>query len=173
MEASSLLDYFDSLFRYALVLTRHESDAEDLVQETYVRALRRIDSIRNPDNVKSWMITILRNAWTSQQRRTKKASNEIEFDLSSIPDTEGERKYNGLSCCERSFERDLVCNVLTQLPPQLREILILREFDDLSYREIADILNCPVGTVMSRLARARLKLRNLLSAVLQPLRREP
>jgi RNA polymerase sigma-70 factor (ECF subfamily) len=163
LETSNLVEYLDGLFRYALLLTRHRSDAEDLVQETYVRAFEKIDSVRDPDSTRAWMYAILRNTWTSHQRRLSIAHIEAGIDLSSIPCADGDRANNALSQYERGFERERVHRALQQLPLEAREILILREFDDLSYRKIADIMSCPVGTVMSRLARARLKLRDLLS----------
>jgi RNA polymerase sigma-70 factor (ECF subfamily) len=163
VEAPNLVIYLDSLFRYALILTRHHADAEDLVQETYVRAFQKIDSVRNPNSVKSWMFTILRNTWTSQKRRQKSTRIETEFDLSSIRDIDHNLAGDALSHYEKHYEREVVRKALQQLPLEDREILILREYDDLSYKRIADILNCPIGTVMSRLARARLKLRDLLS----------
>jgi RNA polymerase sigma-70 factor (ECF subfamily) len=163
VERSNLVNYLDGLLRYALTLTRHYSDAEDLVQETYVRAFQKIDDVRNPDSIKPWMFAILRNAWISRQRHLRRIRIEPTIDLSSIPDTEGNSTNNALLCYERGLKSDLVHRALQQLPIEAREILILREFDNLSYREIAEILNCPVGTVMSRLARARLRLRSLLS----------
>jgi RNA polymerase sigma-70 factor (ECF subfamily) len=94
---------------------------------------------------------------------------DSEFDLSSIPDMKGERANNAQFHYEQQLESGLIHKALQQLPFESREILILREYDDLSYQMIADVLNCPVGTVMSRLARARLKLRELLSETRQPL----
>lgn len=145
------------------MLTRHYSDAEDLVQETYVRAFQKIDYVCNPESIKSWIFSILRNTWVSQQRHQRRVRIETPIDLLSIPDTRGE-SINAYWQYEQLLESDLVRKALQQLPLEAREILLLREFEDLSYEAIADILNCPVGTVMSRIARARLKLRNLLSA---------
>jgi RNA polymerase sigma-70 factor (ECF subfamily) len=165
LEPSSLVDYFDSLFRYALKLTRNHAEAEDLVQETYVRTFQHMDSVRNPNSIKSWMFTILRNIWTSSQRRSKVASIDTEIDVSSAANAAIDSAGNAYVNYVRVFEVDLVRRALSLLSLETRQILILREYDELSYKAIADLLGCPVGTVMSRLARARFKLRTVLSTI--------
>jgi RNA polymerase sigma-70 factor, ECF subfamily len=132
-----LREYLDGLYSYALVLSRNQAEAEDLVQETCLRALRAMERLRPDSNVKSWLFTILRNIWLNQLRQRKTAPDVVDLDS----DEYGE-----------------------QLPLESREIILLREYEELSYEEIAAMLQCPVGTVMSRLARARSKLRDLLAA---------
>jgi RNA polymerase sigma-70 factor, ECF subfamily len=167
VEASLLVDHRDNLLSYALMLTGRRDQAEDLVQETFVKALQKIDGLRSPHSTRAWLSTILRNTWLNELRRRKTAHIEPDFDLSSVPDTKGEKMNNPLSHYERTVELNLVRTTLQKLPIKSREILIMREYDDLSYRVIANILDCPVGTVMSRLARARLKLRDSFSVTQQ------
>jgi RNA polymerase sigma-70 factor, ECF subfamily len=159
------IEHIDGLYSYALVLTRNRSEAEDLVQETYVRAIGAVGRLRPESNVKSWLFTILRNIWFNQlrQRRTRPQIVEMDVDGSNAgisARAEGDPHSHYVS----EMERHQVREAIQQLPLDFREIILLREYEELSYQEIAKILNCPAGTVMSRLARARSKLRALLSA---------
>jgi RNA polymerase sigma-70 factor, ECF subfamily len=161
-------EYLDGLYGYAFVLTRNRAEAEDLVQEACLRALRAIGRLRADSNVKSWLFTILRNIWLNQlrQRRSTPAIVELDADgggASDPPDT----SQDPHSVYVSEVEREQVRAAIEQLPVEFREIIMLREFEELSYQEIAAVLNCPPGTVMSRLARARSKLRELLLAVSQ------
>jgi RNA polymerase sigma-70 factor (ECF subfamily) len=165
VEEPNLVGHLGGLLRYARSLTRDHAEAEDLVQETYLRAFQKIESVRNPNSIKPWMFTILRNTWISRKRHLKRACTEPITDLASIPDTDADGTNNALSRYERHLRHELLLRALHRLPLEAREILMLREFDDLSYQEIAGHIGCPVGTVMSRLARARLKLKNLLAAL--------
>jgi len=158
------LEYIDSLYRYAMVLTRNRTDAEDLVQETYVRAIEAYGRLRENSNVKGWLFTILRNLWLNQLRRVRSGPQFLEGDgeihvvegiAGNLPDAH--------SVLEGQEDARRVRAAIGQLPSEFQEVLILREFEDLSYQEIATITNCPAGTVMSRLARARGKLRVLLA----------
>jgi RNA polymerase sigma-70 factor (ECF subfamily) len=158
-------EHIDGLYSYALVLTRNRSEAEDLVQETYVRALGARGGLRNDSNVKSWLFTILRNIWFNQlrhQRTAKLVAMDGEESATDIAEN-GKDPY---AFYMSRMEHEQVREVIQQLPVEFREVLLLREFEELSYQEIATILDCPAGTVMSRLARARAKLRTLLSAAI-------
>jgi RNA polymerase sigma-70 factor (ECF subfamily) len=159
------IEYIDGLYSYALVLTRNRSEAEDLVQETYVRALGAMGRLRADSNVKSWLFTILRNIWFNhlRQQRTAKLV-ALDGDESAIEI--GETTKDPYAFYVGKMEHQQVRHAIQQLPADFREIILLREFEELSYQEIATILACPTGTVMSRLARARANLRKLLSAVL-------
>jgi RNA polymerase sigma-70 factor, ECF subfamily len=164
------VEHIDGLYGYALVLTRNRSEAEDLVQETYVRALGAMGTLRNGSNVKSWLFTILRNIWFNQlrqQRTAKLVAMDEEQSAMDIPET-GKDPY---AFYVSRMEHEQVREAIQQLPLDSREVILLREFEELSYQEIATILDCPTGTVMSRLARARSKLRDLLSPT--PLERRP
>jgi RNA polymerase sigma-70 factor (ECF subfamily) len=160
------LAHIDGLFSYAVVLTRNRSDAEDLVQETYVRAIGAMGRLRENSNVKSWLFTILRNIWLNQlrQRRMSPTMSDLAAEEGATDAfVKGDDPH---SLFVRGVEREQVRHAIRQLPVDFREVILLREFEELSYEEIAAVLDCPAGTVMSRLARARSKLRTLLSATL-------
>jgi RNA polymerase sigma-70 factor, ECF subfamily len=153
----------DGLYRYAVVLSRDRVEAQDLVQETCVRAIKAVDSLRPGTNVKSWLFTILRNIWFNQLRR-RAAPKVVELDMEEAP------AQNGVGASEdphsiyvSKVERQHVREAIQQLPLEFREVVLLREYEELSYEDIASVLGCPRGTVMSRLGRARSKLRSLLS----------
>jgi RNA polymerase sigma-70 factor, ECF subfamily len=165
MEETSLSDYMDGLYAYAMVLSRNPEEAADLVQETYFRALKAKESFRPGSNLKRWLHTILRNVWLNQLRHERAAPKIVDLDsdgnLSDVLPADTDDAYD---VYVKSMERERVRAAIDQLPVEFREILILREYEEISYQEIAVLLNCPTGTVMSRLARARSRLRELLSA---------
>ena len=164
MQDTSLSSYMDGLYGYAMVLSRNPAEAADLVQETYVRALRARKSLRADSNVKGWLFTILRNIWLNQLRQQRTTPNIVEIDADeSGADIVVELSKGPHALYVSKIERLQVREAIQQLPVEFREIIILREYEELSYQEIADLLDCPPGTVMSRLARARSKLRSLLS----------
>jgi RNA polymerase sigma-70 factor, ECF subfamily len=157
-------EYLDGLYGYAMVLSRNSTEAEDLVQETCLRALRAVGRLRADGSVKGWLFTILRNIWLNQLRRRRTAPGLVELDA------EGNRAYEPADAAQdphteyvNKVEREQVRAAIQRLPLEFREIILLREYEELSYQEIAALLNRPPGTVMSRLARARSKLRDLLS----------
>jgi RNA polymerase sigma-70 factor, ECF subfamily len=164
MEDTSLFGYLDELFGYAMVLARNPTEAADLVQETFVRALKAKESLRYGSNVKSWMFTILRNIWLNQLRHKRRAPQVVELEAyQSTADTAIKTSKDPYAQYVSEMEQKEVRNAIQQLPAQFREIIILREYEELSYQEIAALLECPAGTVMSRLSRARSRLRVLLS----------
>jgi RNA polymerase sigma-70 factor, ECF subfamily len=164
-------EYLDGLYGYAVVLSRNRTEAEDLVQETCLRALRAVDRLREESNVKGWLFTILRNVWLNQVRRTSRGPVELDADRSGVSDPADPAQDPHAVYASR-VEREQVRAAIQQLPVEYSEIIILREYEELSYQEIAAVLNCPPGTVMSRLARARSKLRDLLSTSLMAARVE-
>jgi RNA polymerase sigma-70 factor (ECF subfamily) len=160
-------DYLDGLYGFALVLSRNSAEAEDLVQETCLRALRGMDGLRSGESAKSWLFTILRNIWLNQLRRRRTAPDSVELDSDgSTPNEPADTTQDPLSVYVSKVEREQVRSAIRQLPVEFREVIILREYEELSYQEIAAVLDCPPGTVMSRLARARARLRELLTAEL-------
>jgi RNA polymerase sigma-70 factor, ECF subfamily len=170
---SQLLRYTDDLFGYAMALSRNRAEAEDLVQETYLRALKAMGGLRPDSNLKVWMFTILRNVWLNQLRKQRTGPRIMELDKGEASlDPPAERTKDPHSLLVSNMEREYVRGAIEQLPTDFREIVVLREYEELSYQEIAEFLGCPLGTVMSRLGRARAKLRILLSNALQsnPLR---
>jgi RNA polymerase sigma-70 factor, ECF subfamily len=159
------IEYLDGLYSYALVLTRNHAEAEDLVQETYVRAIQAMGRLRPDSNMKGWLFTILRNVWLNQLRKWRNGPQMVEIELDyGLANSVVEPSMDSHDLYVRKVEAEQVRAAIQELPVESREIILLREYEDLSYQEIASVLDCPVGTVMSRLARARAKLRDLLSA---------
>ncbi len=150
-----------------MILSRDSATAADLVQETYLRAIAAKDRLWKNSAVKSWLFTVLRNIWLNQLRKAK-GEQSFEADgngiVSHYADGSPGRSLNPGSLYEQKVAREMVRAAIAQLPQEFREVILLREFEDLPYQEIAEILGCPPGTVMSRLARARAKLRTLLAA---------
>ena len=157
-------EYVDGLYGYAMVLTRNRAEAEDLVQETYVRALGAAGRLRENSNVKGWLFTILRNLWFNELRKRRNVPAILEMDGDDY--TADSLVGNARDAHEifvSNEDSDIVRSAIDGLPVEFREIILLREFEELSYQEIADVLGCPAGTVMSRLGRARAKLRTALA----------
>jgi RNA polymerase sigma-70 factor, ECF subfamily len=166
-EADVLIKHIDGLYSYALALSRNRVDAEDLVQETYLRAIPAVRRLRKESNIKSWLYTILRNIWLNQIRQPRVAIQMSGMDIDQLmPEFHVPAVKDPHSSLITRLDQEQVRQAISQLPPEFREIILLREFEDLSYQEIAAVLNCPIGTVMSRLGRARSRLRLLLSSTL-------
>jgi len=158
------VEFLDSLYSYAMVLTRSHAEAEDLVQETYVRAIPAMSRLRPESNMKGWLFRILRNAWLNQLRKRRTAPERMlsEAEDGTVVEAVDPSK-DAYSALVSKIDIERVRGAIKALSPNFREIILLREFEELSYDEIASLLDCPIGTVMSRLARARLKLRELLT----------
>jgi RNA polymerase sigma-70 factor (ECF subfamily) len=155
------LPYLDDVYTLARYLLHDSADAEDAAQECYLRALRHFDTYRGPA-MKPWLFAILRNICRKEFSRRSHAplelNDEIPEDEHAIPlwqDAHGSPETEMLQDCDTETIRGLVAD----LPQPFREAIVLREINDLSYREIAHVVSAPVGTVMSRLARARSMLR--------------
>jgi RNA polymerase sigma-70 factor (ECF subfamily) len=159
-------EYMNGLYGYAMVLTRNHAEAEDLVQETYVRAIPAIGRLRPESNVKAWLFKILRNIWFNQLRKRRSEPQMVQADEEgSSLDNLVNPGQNSYEIYAGEVERQRVRAAIQELSLESREIIMLREFEELSYQEIASLLGCPQGTVMSRLARARSKLRTFLADV--------
>jgi RNA polymerase sigma-70 factor, ECF subfamily len=170
MEDTTLSAYMDGLYADAMVLSRNPAMAADLVQETYLRALKATENLRPDSNVKSWLFTILRNIWLNYLRHERASPKIVELDSDEdFADVAVSNSEDPHDLYVKKVERERVRTAIQQLPVELREIIILREYEELSYSEIANVLQCPVGTVMSRLSRARSKLGDLLSISREPL----
>jgi len=155
----TVLPHLDAAFNYARWLTRNDTDAEDVVQDACVRAIRYFSSLRD-DDARAWLFTIVRNAWYS---RVSRKANVAEG--TRLNDGQDERPDNALDPEERLLQQHTIALVraaLEQLPVDFREAIVLREIEGLSYREIAEVAGVPIGTVMSRLARARERLQTIL-----------
>jgi RNA polymerase sigma-70 factor (ECF subfamily) len=157
--ADLFLPHLDAAYNLARWLTRDDQDAEDLVQESYLRAWKAFDGFRGGD-ARAWLLRIVRNTCYTWLRRNR--SNEwTTFDerVHSTANAASEPE----TTLARSFDGTLIQGAMQRLPPQLREVIALREFEALSYREIATVSGVSVGTVMSRLSRARRRMQKALA----------
>jgi RNA polymerase sigma-70 factor (ECF subfamily) len=155
---------FDQLYNHARWLTGDRIDAEDLVQETYAKALKGFASFAEGTNIRAWMFRILRNTFLTS--RSGLAAQRTE----SLEDQEGNAEESVSHALTpelilmRSQNEDTLFAALESLPVHYRQIILLCEVEEMSYREIAQVLDVPLGTVMSRLSRARAGLRTALGA---------
>lgn len=160
-----MLSCHDSLYRYARALSRDPAEAEDLVQECYRRALgaSRSPSSADPEELRRWMFVILRNIWKNGLRGRQR---EVGLELvgpTAAPDAQSPETL----LLRRALQFE-IRTALDSLSEAHREIVVLRDMEGLSYEQMAQVLDCPVGTVMSRLARARIQLRSVLEQVVGP-----
>lgn len=150
----------DSAYNFAYWLARNQDEAEDLVQETYLKAFRGFASFQPGTNFRAWIFQILKNTFISTRGRThrREAVTLSSDEIRELPD-----RCDSLESIllERS-RLDAILGAIEQLPAIFREVLLLCDVEEASYREIADILSIPIGTVMSRLARARKAVRESL-----------
>jgi RNA polymerase sigma-70 factor, ECF subfamily len=157
---------FDQLYNFAHWLTRNREEAEDLVQETYAKALKGFSSFQLGTNFRAWMYRILRNTFLTS-RTGLKVTMTVPLDPEEDgPELAVESATPETILFERS-NRELLQSAIDELPPYFREILLLCEVEEMSYQEIAETLSIPIGTVMSRLSRARKALRDRLRPQLQ------
>lgn len=154
------LEHIGALYGYAMTLTRNTCEAEDLVQETYVRATAAANRPDSNSNLKGWLFVIMRNAWLNQLRHQNSGPNFVDLDPNEPSISEAQENPHVVYL--RKLEQTQVREAIESLPHAYREIIVLRDIEGFSYQEIATVLDCPAGTVMSRLGRARGKLRKLL-----------
>jgi len=156
-----VLPHLDAAFNYARWLTKNDADAEDVVQDAYVRALRFFSSLRG-DDARAWLLTIVRNTWYGRfpRRAGGTAMTVTDEDVDDRADTSLDPEARLI----QQQTVDEVRGALEALPADFREVLVLREIEGLSYKEIAAVVSIPIGTVMSRLARARERLAGALAA---------
>lgn len=152
------LPHLDAAYNLARWLTRHDQDAEDLVQTAFLRAFRFIDSYRG-ESARAWLLAIVRNTFYTSLRDSRHEHKDIDFDedIHGL-DEDAEGKCFGMnpeSIQSGNDVKDALNGALERLPEIFREVVVLREIDDLTYKDIASITNVPIGTVMSRLARGR------------------
>ena len=155
----TVLPHLDAAYTLARHLLRNEQDAEDVVQDAYLRAVRHFGGYRG-GNMRAWLLTIVRHTCYSWLRRHKQDAGATEFDetvhgdLRTADDPEAEMLRGAL--------REALDQAIEGLPVEFREVVILRDVQGLSYAEIAEVVGIPVGTVMSRLSRARQRLQRAL-----------
>lgn len=154
-----MLPHLDAAYNLARWLLRNEHDARDSVQEAYLRAFRAYASFRG-ENGRAWLLTIVRNVCYSRLRRVKRETPPEEFDEQQH--TPVDDSLETAARLRREADRERLDAALAALPEEMREVIVLHELEDLSYKEIAAVVGIPLGTVMSRLARARLRLQREL-----------
>jgi RNA polymerase sigma-70 factor (ECF subfamily) len=161
--AQLVAEHHQAVYRYAFRLTGSVADAEDLTQQAFLAAHQKGWQVRNADSIRSWMFAVLRNCFlkTSQKRRPVPVAN-LKLNIDTIPEETPD---------DEAIDRERLQMALDQLPPIYRLVLVMFYYEDRSYREIAEELDLPIGTVMSRLARAKAYLRaNLFETATFPAR---
>ena len=154
-----VLPHLDSAYNLARYLTRDLHDAEDVVQEAYLRALRYFGGYRGGD-ARAWVLAIVRNTFHTWRRRERHGDEAMVFDEERHSEAV-EGAHPG-ALLDTALDREALERALERLPTEFREVLVLRELEGMSYKEIGTVVGVPVGTVMSRLARARERLQALL-----------
>ena len=156
-----MLPHLDAAYNLAKWLLRNEQDARDVVQEAFLRAFKSFGGFHG-SNGRAWLLTIVRNTSYTLLKKNRVADLTTPFDEEIHP---SDHEYvSAATILERSEDAERIREAMDELPAEFREILTLRHQEDLSYEEIADIAQIPPGTVMSRLARARVKLKERLAA---------
>jgi len=156
-----MLPHMDAAHNLARWLLRNEQDAQDVVQEAYLRAFKSFSGFHG-SNGRAWLLTIVRNTSYTLLKKNRTADLTTTFD-EEIHAT-GPESVSPATILEHAEDAELIKNAMNKLPAEFREILTLRHQEELSYQEIGEILKIPTGTVMSRLARARAKLREYLAS---------
>ncbi len=155
-----MLPHLDAAYNLARWLTRNDDDARDVVQEAYLRALRFFDGFHGGD-ARPWLMAVVRNTASTWRRRGATPA-QVSFDEGIHGGTSGGPTIE--TEMVKSSDRADVRNCLESLPSEFREVIVMRELEDMSYKDIAEVANAPIGTVMSRLARARRRLQDCLTA---------
>ncbi len=156
------LPHMDAAYNLARWLTRNDADAEDVVQEAFLRAFRFFDGYRGGSE-RAWLLTIVRHTCYSwlQQNRPAELIAGYDIEAGELDQAAVDPTFRSAPAVDPEIallhqaDEDLLNQMIAELPPQFREVVILRELEDLSYKEIAEVAAIPIGTVMSRLARAR------------------
>jgi RNA polymerase sigma factor (sigma-70 family) len=168
-----VLVHLPAAYNLAWLLLRSDAEAEDAVQDATVRAYRAFHQLRG-EAAKPWLLAIVRNVCYRRLQQRKRAGNVISLDEAMVPGALGPADDLAFASRERSPEQavlraadvSMLHGAIERLPPVFREVIILREIEELSYREIADVIGAPIGTVMSRLARAREELRSTMTRLM-------
>jgi len=163
---ASALEYLDQLYSAALRMTRNRQDAEDLVQDTYLKAFAAFHQYQPGTNLRAWLYRILTNAYINKHRKKqrepylKNADDVTDWEVNAAPDlTMQSAEFTALN----QITDNEVSDALAELPEERRMVVYFADVEGLSYQEIAEIMDCPVGTVMSRLHRGRAQLRKSLA----------
>ncbi|OXC80016.1 RNA polymerase sigma factor [Caballeronia sordidicola] len=154
-----MLPHLDAAYNLARWLSGSPTDADDVVQEAFLRAFRYFDGYEG-DNPRAWLLAIVRNTWFTEWRRQHNRADATPYDDSlnvddQLPGWADESGDDPEKLAVRQDETELVHRALATLPVEYREVIVLRELEDMSYRDVAAVAGIPLGTVMSRLSRAR------------------
>lgn len=155
------LSQLDALYGFAMSLSRNPHEAEDLVQETFSQAVPHFANLRSDSNVKAWLFAILRNTWLKRLRHDRCGPDFVSLDHVDV-ELRAVDPNDPYAVCLRIWQREEIRDALESLPEHCAEIIVLCDIEGFTYNEIAEILGCPVGTVMSRLSRARAKFKRAL-----------
>jgi RNA polymerase sigma-70 factor, ECF subfamily len=167
------LGHMGAAYNLAFWLLRARAEAEDAVQDAYIRAYRAFHQLQGAD-VKPWLLTIVRNVCYRYLQERRQASNVISLDEALSQRPAGAAIEAEIATASKSpeeaaidaSERSVLARAIDSLPPAYREVIVLREIEELSYGEIADVIGAPAGTVMSRLSRARAELRTRMTGMM-------
>ncbi|MBN2216179.1 MAG: sigma-70 family RNA polymerase sigma factor [Pirellulales bacterium] len=152
--ADLVAQHHAAVYRYAYRLTGGETDAEDLTQQTFLIAQRKLDQLREPAAARNWLFTILRHVFSKSLRKNRpRPARDLLLDLENIPEQ---------TPPDSPIDHEELQKALDELPPDFRLVLVMFFFEDCSYRQMAEQLEIPIGTVMSRLARAKAQLKATL-----------
>ena len=151
--AQLVADYHQAVYRYAYRLTGTVADAEDLTQQTFLVAQDKLGQLREEGRARSWLFAILRNSFLKQRRKElPTAAADLQLNIDNIPD----------AGYESEIDQERLQQALDELPERYRTVLVMFYFEDVGYREMAEAIGVPIGTIMSRLARAKGALRSRL-----------
>ena len=154
------LQHQDAAYNLARWLTRNDNDAEDVVQESYLRAFRHFGTFRGGD-ARPWLLAIVRNTFYTWIRHNRAFELETNFDSETY--TQRSDYLDPEMLLLREADNEMLKRALEKLPAEFREVIVLRELEELSYKQIAEVAKIPLGTVMSRLARGRRRLEQVLA----------
>lgn len=150
-------EHYSLLYRFGFRLSGSQTDAEDLVQQTFLTAQQKLDQLREPDQAKSWLCVILRNIYFKTYRH-RKLANEV-----GVEDLDAMVEQPAPDLDDHPIDQETLQAALNELPEDFRRTLVLFYFEQMPYKEIAEHLDVPIGTVMSRLARGKAHLRSRLA----------
>lgn len=151
--------HMDMMYNYALYLTGDREEANDLLQETFLKAFRFIEKFESGTNAKAWLYRIMRNTYINEYRRVKRTPDLVEYDeqisaYQMLPREDEQRFIGSQKAFEDIFDDD-IATAIAELPEKFKSVIVLRDVQELPYEEVAEALEIPIGTVRSRLHRAR------------------
>jgi len=162
------LPHSDLLYNYALRMTNNAADADDLLQETFLKAFRFWDKYEKGTNIRAWLFRIMKNSYINRYRKESKEPETVDYDdvqnIYTAIRTEAAESGDLQEALEKNLLEDDVAEAVASLPEEFRTVVILCDIEGLTYEEIAEFIDCPLGTVRSRLHRGRKLLRGKLVA---------